>query len=130
MLEAGFGAGQVPATMTSAAAPGVTRRWKRIGDYVEEVANARIWGGIHYRSSANVGQVMGRKIGEFAVPTCARLEPRARAAAFCQPMVGRLDIRNGPIRMDELPQPAAGSLNVTSIPSSETAVKKVSTGPQ
>jgi hypothetical protein len=68
VLEAEFGQGRVtPIAMTSATAPGVTHRWERIGDYVKEVNNARIWGGIHYRNSTEVGERMGREIGTFAV---------------------------------------------------------------
>lgn len=53
--------------MTSPAAPGVTHRWERISDYVKEVNNARIWGGIHYRNSTEVGERMGRGIGRLTV---------------------------------------------------------------
>lgn len=68
VLAAEFGIGPVPAfTMTSATAPGVTRRWERISDYVDEVSNARVWCGVHYRTSTEVAKDMGRKIGEFAV---------------------------------------------------------------
>jgi hypothetical protein len=68
VLEAHFGKGQVaPITMTSATAPGVTHRWTRIADYVTEVNNARIWGGLHYRHSTEVGEAMGRKIGALAI---------------------------------------------------------------
>ena len=68
VLEAEFGVARVPAiSMTSPAAPGVTRRFERIGDYVKEVDNARIWGGIHYRNSTEVGERMGREIGRLVV---------------------------------------------------------------
>ena len=81
VLKTEFGTRKVPSiTMTSPAAPGVTRTWERIDDYVEEVANARIWGGIHYRSSAKAGQAMGRKIGEFAVTN------------YLKPSAGSLDV--------------------------------------
>jgi hypothetical protein len=33
----------------------------------EEVANARIWAGFHYRSSTRVGTDMGLQIGEYVV---------------------------------------------------------------
>jgi hypothetical protein len=56
-------------SMTSPALPGVTRRWKRLQDYSDEVANARVYGGIHYRFSTKVGQDMGRRIAELAVKT-------------------------------------------------------------
>jgi hypothetical protein len=68
VLEAEFGTGRVATvTMTSATAPGVVRRWERIADYATEVSNARVWGGIHYRNSTEVGERMGREIGRLAV---------------------------------------------------------------
>jgi hypothetical protein len=70
VLEAEFGTGDLPLIcMTSAAVPGVTHQWTRIRDYAAEVSNARIWGGIHYRNSAEVGAAMGRQIGEWALST-------------------------------------------------------------
>ncbi|HKU98790.1 MAG TPA: vanadium-dependent haloperoxidase, partial [Vineibacter sp.] len=68
-------------SMTSPTAPGVTRRWTRLQDYANEVAAARIYAGFHYRFSADVGQDMGRKIGELTVATqmrgaAASAEPR------------------------------------------------------
>jgi hypothetical protein len=46
-------------------APGVTRHWKRTEDVVSEVANARIWDGVHYRNSTEVGTRMGEQVGEM-----------------------------------------------------------------
>jgi hypothetical protein len=31
------------------------------------VSNARIWEGVHFRFSTEVGQAMGRQVGELAV---------------------------------------------------------------
>jgi hypothetical protein len=68
VLESEFGKGTVPVlTMTSPTAPGVTRKWTSIKEWEDEVSAARIYGGIHYRNSAAVGQAMGRKIGDLAV---------------------------------------------------------------
>lgn len=64
-------------SLTSDSAPGVTRRWTRLEDYVNEVSNARIWAGFHYRFSTEVARDMGRKIGELTVAT--RLRPLASA---------------------------------------------------
>jgi hypothetical protein len=61
-------------TLASPTAPGVTRRWTRLEDYRDEVSNARIWAGFHYRFSTEAGQEMGRKIGELTVAT--QLRPR------------------------------------------------------
>jgi len=59
-------------SMTSATAPGVTRAWTRIQDYVDEVAVARIYAGFHYRFSTKVAQEMGRKIADLTVATQLR----------------------------------------------------------
>ena len=67
VLESEFGTGPNPLTMTSATAPGVVHKWGSIGEYAEEVALARIYGGLHYRNSTVVGKAMGKKIGELAV---------------------------------------------------------------
>jgi hypothetical protein len=59
-------------TLTSVTAPGVTRRWTKLSDYSNEVSNARIWAGFHYRFSTETGKEMGRKIGELTVSTQLR----------------------------------------------------------
>ena len=52
---------------TSPTAPGVTHRWTNVTAFTDEVANARIWSGFHYRSSTRVGTDMGLRIGEYVV---------------------------------------------------------------
>jgi len=64
---AGDGLGEL--TLTSALSPGVTRKWKRLEDYSNEVALARIYAGFHYRFSTEAAKVMGKKIGELVVAT-------------------------------------------------------------
>ena len=56
-------------TLTSPLAPGVTRKWKRLDDYRDEVSLARIYAGFHYRFSTEAAKAMGTKIGELAVTT-------------------------------------------------------------
>jgi hypothetical protein len=78
VMEEEFGTGTVPTIdMTSLTAPGVTHHWTTIDQYVQEVSSARIWGGIHYRNSTEVGASMGRQIAAKAL---ARLPPRADMA--------------------------------------------------
>ncbi|MEY9183632.1 hypothetical protein ABIG06_005208 [Bradyrhizobium sp. USDA 326] len=68
-------------SMTSPTAPGVTRKWTRLQDYSDEVANSRIYAGFHYRFSTEVGKEMGGKIGDLTVATQfrgleARVDPK------------------------------------------------------
>ena len=68
VLESEFGVRPIPVfTMTSPTAPGVTRKWTSVKDWADEISAARIYGGIHYRNSTDVGQAMGKQIGEFTV---------------------------------------------------------------
>lgn len=67
VLESFFGDSIPPVKLTSTTAPGVTRTFTRLSDYVAEVVNARVYDGVHYRTSGEVGAAMGRKIGEYTV---------------------------------------------------------------
>ncbi len=79
VLEAFFGDAVPTFTMTSTTAPGVTRKFSRLSDYVTEVVNARVYDGVHYRTSGEVGAAMGHKNGQYAVQNY--LKPIAQAAA-------------------------------------------------
>jgi hypothetical protein len=48
---------------TSNTAPGVTRRWSSTDAVVQEVSMARIWAGVHYRTSTEAGNHMGEQVG-------------------------------------------------------------------
>ena len=52
---------------TSPTAPGVTHRWTNVQAFVNEVSEARIWAGFHYRFSTKVGHDMGYRIGGHVV---------------------------------------------------------------
>jgi hypothetical protein len=61
-----FGSADVPEfSITSPTAPGVTHRWTNVQAFVDEVSEARIWAGFHWRFSTEVGRDMGYRIGEY-----------------------------------------------------------------
>ena len=73
-------------TTSSPTAGGASRSWATARDFEREVAEARIYDGVHYRNSTEVGTEMGRKIGTLA----ARRMPRAaRAGAGKESRRGR-----------------------------------------
>jgi hypothetical protein len=72
VMQSVFGDSIPEVSMTSATAPGVTRRWTRLQDYADEVAMARIYAGFHYRFSNAAALDMGRRIAELAVQTKLR----------------------------------------------------------
>ena len=68
VVKAALGSEDIPEiAVTSTTASGVTRRWKNMTTFSDEVANARIWAGFHYRFSTRVGTEMGRAIGDYVV---------------------------------------------------------------
>jgi PAP2 superfamily len=68
VVKAVLGGADIPeVAMTSPTAPGVTHHWTNLAALTEEVANARIWAGFHYRFSTQVGTDMGLQIGEYVV---------------------------------------------------------------
>lgn len=76
VIEAALGGAQVPAiSLTSSTAPGVSHRWTDLASLCDEVAQARIWAGFHYRFSTRVGTEMGRSIGTYVVKSTMQPAP-------------------------------------------------------
>jgi hypothetical protein len=79
VVKAVLGTAIIPeVTLSSPFAPGVTHRWTSLEALTDEVANARVWAGFHYRFSTRVGTEMGLQIGEYVV-NCA-MQPAATAS--------------------------------------------------
>jgi hypothetical protein len=79
VIKAVLGTEAIPEiAVTSPTAPGVTHRWTNLTAFTEEVANARIWAGFHYRFSTRVGTDMGQQIGEYVVKNV--MQPAAVSA--------------------------------------------------
>jgi len=63
VLRAFFGSDAVNVTVTYPGPFGHSRSYGRFSEITEEVDNARVWGGIHFRSADTHGSELGRKIG-------------------------------------------------------------------
>jgi hypothetical protein len=57
----------IPFTATDLVDPKLKRQFGSIAQMSDEHQNVRIWGGIHFRNSLDVGFDMGRKIGAYLV---------------------------------------------------------------
>ena len=67
VIQADIGAGPMPTLTTSSpTANGASRSWTSIDAFMQEVADARIYDGVHYRNSTVVGTAMGKQIGGLA----------------------------------------------------------------
>jgi hypothetical protein len=47
--------------------PGFSWTFERFSDASDQVKEARIWAGIHYRMSCDIGQAVGRAVADYAV---------------------------------------------------------------
>jgi hypothetical protein len=68
IFETFFGANPAtPVVASDLIDPKVQRRFASVKEMADEVQNVRIWGGIHFRNSLEIGYQMGSKIAVFLV---------------------------------------------------------------
>jgi hypothetical protein len=72
-------------SLTSATAPGVVETHTNFRDIADAVVDARVWGGIHWRTSSVRGRTVGVAIGQYAVRHFLR--PRDRNTSGSQPEI-------------------------------------------
>ena len=46
-------------------ATGTTHHFDLTDDLVHEIRDARVWGGMHFRSSVNAGAELGKEVGKW-----------------------------------------------------------------
>jgi hypothetical protein len=80
VIEGLLGSDEIPeVSLTSPFVPGVTHHFTNLRAYSDEVANARICAGFHYRFSTIAGREMGQKIGTYVVKSV--MQPAQTAMA-------------------------------------------------
>jgi hypothetical protein len=52
--------------------PGVMRTFPSFSAALEEIKNARVFGGIHFRTACNDGQALGAAVGEYILRRALR----------------------------------------------------------
>lgn len=68
VLQADIGNNPSPVlTTVSKVAGDVSRSWASAGDFMQEVINARIYDGVHYRNSGETGADMGKQVAKLAI---------------------------------------------------------------
>jgi hypothetical protein len=76
IIKAGFGAGALPSfAVTYPAMPNTTRDYQSVRQVQDEVAMARVWGGVHYRNSNETGDLLGSKVGDYVLATTFKKIP-------------------------------------------------------
>lgn len=73
VLREFFGSDEVPYTFTaSGLPPAVTRSYTSLSQAADEAADARVFGGIHFRSGCEAAVKLGGKVGKFVFKTQLR----------------------------------------------------------
>ncbi len=65
ILERAFGNGHHVITMSNAAVPGLTFNYTRFSQITDDISDARIYGGIHFRFDQEAGADLGRAIAKY-----------------------------------------------------------------
>ena len=65
VLRRAFGEGHHAMTMTNAAVPNVTLQYTQFKEITDDISDARIYGGIHFRFDQEAGGELGDAIGTF-----------------------------------------------------------------
>ena len=91
VLRAEFAGARMPALQTrSPSAKNAVRRWDSVDAFAREVGDARVWEGIHFRHSTEVGVAMGRQIGALAARQVAQAPASAGVPSALVPQQAKL----------------------------------------
>ena len=69
MLATFFGTKRIELDLTSAA-PNLLqpkRHYAQVADLTQEIKDARVWGGIHFRDATTKGVALGRKVAHWTL---------------------------------------------------------------
>jgi hypothetical protein len=76
ILESVFGPKPaIPFTATDLVDPNLRRQFNNIAEMDQEHSNVRVWGGIHFRNSLNVGYDMGKTIAAYLIDNSLKPAP-------------------------------------------------------
>ena len=76
IIKAAFGAGTLPSfVVTNTAMQDSSHAYLSVHQVQEEVAMARIWGGVHFRNSNEAGELLGSKVGDYVLGTTFKKLP-------------------------------------------------------
>jgi hypothetical protein len=65
VMEETYGGGHHVITLSTTAVPGVTLRYTTLAQITDDIDDARIYGGIHYRFDQDEGTRLGTRVGDY-----------------------------------------------------------------
>jgi hypothetical protein len=57
--------GDAPGVPITSTITGITRQWNTFGEGLDEVIDARIWSGLHFRTADEIGSEQGRQVALY-----------------------------------------------------------------
>ena len=74
--------GDDPGTPITATITGITRQWNTFSEGIDEVIDARVYSGIHFRTADEVGARQGGQVGHFVFTHALRPCPKGKGKCF------------------------------------------------
>jgi hypothetical protein len=65
VMEKIYGDGPFSITLSTPALPGVTLHYSRLDEITDDISDARVYGGIHFRTDQDAGALLGSRIGDY-----------------------------------------------------------------
>jgi hypothetical protein len=65
VMEKIYGEGPFSITLSTPALPGVTLHYSRLEEITDDISDARVYGGIHFRTDQDAGALLETRIGEY-----------------------------------------------------------------
>ena len=71
-LERLYSARRRSLILSNPAVPGITLRYTKLKEITEDIDDARVYGGIHFRFEQEAGADLGRRVGEYLYKNVTR----------------------------------------------------------
>jgi hypothetical protein len=65
VLEASYGSARFSVILTNAGVPGVTLKYNTFTQITDDIDDARVYGGIHFRTDQDAGAALGIRVGQY-----------------------------------------------------------------
>jgi hypothetical protein len=65
MMEKIYGQGPFSITLSTPALSGVTLHYSRLEEITDDISDARVYGGIHFRTDQDAGARLGTRIADY-----------------------------------------------------------------
>jgi hypothetical protein len=85
VLEEIYGPRPVSVTLSTPSLPGIALHYVRLGQVTDDIDDARVYGGIHFRFDQKAGAVQGWRVGRYVVAHNLRRVASAPRRAACEP---------------------------------------------